>query len=55
MCWSVWFRLDGRSPWRKIGEAGDEDAAWRLALGHAVSGDLTVCRPGRDPNEGKRW
>jgi hypothetical protein len=48
--WSCWYRPGPRARWRKIGEAPDEAAAWRLAIQHAVSGDLTVCRPGKDPN-----
>jgi len=52
--WSAWFRPNARAPWRKIGEAADEAAAWKLVLAYPLSGDKTIARPGVDPNKDGR-
>jgi hypothetical protein len=48
--WTCWHRTDAGRPWRKVGDADSEAEAWRVMMAYPLSGDRTVCRPGRDPN-----
>jgi hypothetical protein len=49
--WTCWYRRDRRHPWQRVAAADNQAAAWRAVLAYPLSGDKTVCAPGRDPNK----
>jgi hypothetical protein len=48
--YTAWWRENRRKPWRPIGEAETESAAWELAFARIRGGDKCVLQTGRDPN-----
>jgi hypothetical protein len=50
--WRAWYRPGRGAPWRLIGAATSEAAAWESAFAYPLPGDKTVTSPGRHPAGG---